>query len=207
MHTVLEAIGSRRSANRLTGPGPTGAELRQMLRAAAAAPDHGRCRPWRFIVVQKHNADDFGAVLEEAYVARCALAGEPVDEQRRARERDRVNRWPALVIVACEPNVDAKVPVHEQYAAVAAATQNLLLSATALGYGSKWATGAAATDPVVREALGLSRAGSVVGFVYLGSVPGGPGRQAPERPVDLSDRMRVWEPPATHPAEPDQFAF
>lgn len=199
MFTALEAIGARRSANRLTSPGPTGAELHRMLRAAASAPDHGRCRPWRFIVVPRHLADDFGAVLEQAYVTRCDLTGTPVDDRRRTKERNRVNRWPLLVVVACEPDTEAHVPVHEQYAAVAAATQNLLLSATALGYGSKWVTGSAATDPVVREALGLSSAGSVVGFVYLGTLPEGAG-QATERPVDLADRLRVWEPEPATPA-------
>lgn len=193
MLSALEAIGSRRSANRLTHPGPTGAELRRMLRAAASAPDHGRCRPWRFIVVPRHYADDFGAVLEQAYVTRCDLAGEPVDEKRRAKERNRVNQWPVLVVVACEPSTDVKVPVHEQCAAVAAATQNLLLSATALGYGSKWVTGSAATDPVVKKALGLSSSGSIVGFVYLGTVPEGTGR-AVDRSVDLAGRMRTWAP-------------
>ena len=36
---------------RLGGPGPSAAELAQILQAAAHAPDHGQLLPWRFILV------------------------------------------------------------------------------------------------------------------------------------------------------------
>ncbi len=190
MLTTLEAIGTRRSVTRLMHPGPNGAELWQMLRAAANAPDHGRCRPWRFIVVPRQSADDFGQMLADAYVRRCEQAGVPVDPAKCEKERNRPRRAPTLVVVVCEPRDDPRFPPHEQLAAVAAATQNLLLSATAMGYGSKWVTGAAATDPFVKDALGLAEGASVVGFVHLGTIPGdqpGPGRN-----VDISGVVRTW---------------
>jgi len=48
---LLAAIDTRSSAARLSGPGPTPEHLARILDAAAHAPDHGRLRPWRFIVV------------------------------------------------------------------------------------------------------------------------------------------------------------
>ncbi|UKD58024.1 nitroreductase [Amycolatopsis sp. FU40] len=194
MLTTVEAINARCSTPRLAEPGPTGAELRSLFRAAAAAPDHGKCKPWRFVVVPPAYADDFGEVLEQAYVRRCALAGDDVDAERCARERTRLRRAPTFVVVVCQPRTDLKIPLHEQQAAVAAATQNLLLAATSMGYGSMWATGAAATDPTVREALQLGPKDTIVGFVYLGSLPTSRERRGPRRDTDVSAVVRTWAP-------------
>lgn len=193
MLNVLEAISARRSTPRLNCPGPTQDELRQLFHAASSAPDHGRCRPWRFIVVPERRADDFGKILEAAYVRRCQQAGEPADPQQRQRERTRLMRAPTFIVVACQPKLELRIPIHEQLAAVAAATQNLLLSATALGYGSMWATGAAATDPMVKEALQLSASDSIVGFIYLGTIPGSRTSRQQDRNVDLSGVVRHWK--------------
>ena len=57
----------------------------------------------------------------------------------------------------------------EQVSAGAAATQNILLAATALGLGSMWRTGDPCYDPKVRAALGLSHTALMLGFVYLGT--------------------------------------
>jgi len=194
MLSTIDAIEARRSIPRLAEPGPNGTELRAMIRAAAAAPDHGKCRPWRFVVVPKQSADDFGAVLERAYIRRCELAGDDVDEARRERERTRLRRAPMFVVVVCQPRTDCNIPLHEQQAAVAAATQNFLLAATSMGYGSMWATGAAATDPHVKEALQLGPDDSIVGFLYLGSVPAGREARPPHREAEVSGVVRTWFP-------------
>lgn len=167
---VLDAIAARRSISRLVAPAPAGAELDALLAAAQAAPDHGRLRPWRFAVLTGEAKDDFGVVLAEAYRRRCAAAGlEPV-EAVLAKERIKLGRAPLVVVAACVP-LPGAVPEIEQVVAVGAAVQNLLLSATALGYGSMWRTGDPAYDPFVKAALGLSSEDHIVGFVYLGRVP------------------------------------
>jgi len=80
----------------------------------------------------------------------------------------------------------------EQRDAVAAATQNLLLAATARGWGSVWRTGDAAVSPVVRSALGLADDDVIVAFVYLGTIPPEGGK--PPRPLDPTPFI---EPPPT----------
>ncbi len=52
---------------------------------------------------------------------------------------------------------------------MAAATQNMLLAAHALGFAAKWATGKQAYDPVVKAGLGLAETDRLLGFLYLGS--------------------------------------
>jgi nitroreductase len=194
MLSTIDAINARRSTPRLIEPGPSSVELRAMVRAAAAAPDHGKCRPWRFVVVPRESAEDFGAVLERAYVRRCELAGDNVDADRCERERTRLRRAPTFVVVVCEPRTDLKIPLHEQQAAVAAATQNFLLAATSMGYGSMWATGAAATDQHVKEALGLGPDDSIIGFLYIGSLPAGREMRTLRRDTDISGVVRTWFP-------------
>jgi nitroreductase len=188
---ILEAIGLRRTTGRLVEPGPGESELRKILEAATRAPDHGRCRPWRFIIVPESGADGFGAVLESAYLQRCRRTGTPVDPSRRIRERERVRRTPTFLVVACCPRLDIPIPAHEQVAAVAAATENLLLAATAFGYGSKWATGPAATDPMVKRALELGADDSIVGFVHLGSVAEDSAKPR-AREEDISTVVQYW---------------
>lgn len=189
---TFAAINSRRTCPRLVEPGPSASELQEILTAAALAPDHGRCRPWRFLIVPPESRDDFGEILADAYRRRCRLAGRDVEPAQVQRERGKARRAPMVIVVVCEPTPNIKVPIHEQQAAVAAATQNLLLAATALGYGSKWATGPAAADPGVHDALDLTEHSSVMGFVHLGRDPDR-AELRPGRVADISGVVRHWK--------------
>lgn len=178
---TFDTLFSRRSISRLADPGPTDDELTTMLTAAVAAPDHGEARPWRFVVFAGDDRVAFGEVLAASYTASAEAAGTPVDPDRLDKEHRRFLRAPVVVAVLCRMQARRVVPA-EQRDAVAAATQNLLLAATALGFGSIWRTGDAATSAVVRDALGLEPADAIVGFVYLGTVP--PGCEQPPRRTD-----------------------
>ena len=48
---VIKAILSRHSVSpkRVVAPGPDADQILELMSAAAAAPDHGKLRPWRFI--------------------------------------------------------------------------------------------------------------------------------------------------------------
>ncbi len=185
---VLSAIALRRSTSRLTAPGPTADQLSTLLDAAACAPDHGTLRPWRFVVLEGEAKDDFGAVLAEAYVQRCKAERVEPMPAKLEKERTKLGRAPTVVVVAVEP-VPGTIPTIEQVSATAAATQNLLLAATALGIGSMWRTGEPAYDPMVRSALGLDETALVLGFVYLGTAPEGSlEERRPERRVDVTAR-------------------
>jgi nitroreductase len=166
---VFDVMAARRSFSVLAAPGPSESELAQLLTAAACAPDHGRLRPWRFTVFSGSAREAFGDVLAEA-----ARRRDPeISQGRLAVERQRFHRAP-LVIAAGASITTCAVGEAEQVAAVAAAVQNLILSATALGYGSIWRTGAAAKDEHVKSALGLRPCDAIVGFVYLGTPFGTP---------------------------------
>ena len=170
---ALDAIRNRRSIGRLKEPAPTGDDLRTILKAAASAPDHGELRPFRFTPLDGPAQNAFGEVLEQAYLARCAESGREPDEKKQAKERTKLGRAPLVVIVSAVDQEDEKIPFVEQRDAAVAASQNALIAATALGYGSMWRTGAPVDDPRVKAALGLRDKDAIVGFLYLGTAPEG----------------------------------
>lgn len=188
---ALTSIFSRRSTSFLIEPGPDSIELHTMLTVAIHAPDHGRCRPWRFVVLTGEGKAAFGLVLENEFLVECESPNENVNPGQRLRERNRLTGAPVVVTVICRPNSSGKVPHSEQRAAVAVATQILLLAATTLGCGSLWRTGPAAVDLTVQERLGVGAGESIKGFVYLGTVPGITKKYPPRR---INNVLEAWSP-------------
>ena len=190
---ALEALFARRSTGRLVGPAPTPEQLRTILRAAAAAPDHESLRPFRFTVLSGPAKDAFGEVLASAYDARCAAAGGDPVPAKRDKERTKLGRAPLVLVVSAVRQPTTKVPWDEQLAAAAAAAHNACLAATALGYGSMWRTGDPSYDPNVKAALGLGQPDAVVAWLYLGSYRDGVA-PTPNDP-DLDGLLLPWPPP------------
>jgi nitroreductase len=163
---LFDAVQTRSSAARLSEPGPTPADLDKLLRAAERAPDHGRLRPWRFIVLEGALRQAFTAAAAEAKRARLPA----MTEEQLAGERDKMNRSPAIVVVGCAVNREqTKIPEIEQVVAVGAAAENLFLAAHDMGYGVMWKTGAAAYDPKVKAALGLRPDDHIIAIMHLGA--------------------------------------
>lgn len=187
---ALAAISVRRSVGRLQAPGPEGADLDAILAAGAAAPDHEGLRPWRFVVLSGSAKTSFSEVMAATYTARCRAAGEEPTEGQVSKERQKLGRAPVVVVVAAHLRDHPKVPREEQLASAAAAAQNILLAATALGFGSMWRTGPAAYDSAVKAALGLGEEDAIVGFLYLGTV--GDGRRPEPRVPDATGLVTHW---------------
>lgn len=173
-----------------------------LIGAAAAAPDHGRLRPSRFIVLRGTNKDAFGAVLERGYLERCAAAGVEPDPAAAQKERTKLGRAPLVIVAAtirpvpgsreaASPNA-TKIPWDERKLSTAAAVQNLLLAATSLGYGSMWRTGDVVTDPIVKESLGVQPDEEIIGFVYLGTAA--EGAALPPQEISIAGLLDEWTP-------------
>jgi nitroreductase len=161
---LLSAIESRASALKLTEPGPTRVHLEQIMRAAVRAPDHGRLRPWRFVVLEGAARAKLGDEM-----ARLSLAKFPQSTPEQLEgERRKALRAPTIIVAAARIT-PGKIPEVEQIAAVAAGVENMVLVAQALGYGAMWKTGAAAYDAQAQAALGLTAQDRIVAFLYLGT--------------------------------------
>jgi nitroreductase len=64
--------------------------------------------------------------------------------------------------------VPAKIPLVEEIAATAAAIQNILLGAEALGISVLWSTGGMTHHPALKSFWGLAEEDVVMGLLYLG---------------------------------------
>ncbi len=71
---ALELLLSRDSALKLESPGPTDEELDQIFASANRAPDHGRLRPWRFLVIPTERRARLGEVMADAMQRRDPTA-------------------------------------------------------------------------------------------------------------------------------------
>ena len=191
---ALEALTTRTSPLGLTEPAPDEAALASILRAAARAPDHGKMRPWYFIIVAGPARTAFGKVLAAALHQREPDALEATLD----KERNKPLRAPLIIVVAARLREHRNVPAIEQIIAAGAAAQNILVAAHALGYGGFWRTGAAAYDDTVKTALGLGAQDAIVGFLYLGT----PSAAAAAPPPDVAARVMRWTgPPAEASAD------
>jgi nitroreductase len=172
---VLDFLLTRRSVKPLamSAPGPTAAELQQILTAAARVPDHKKMVPWRFVVFQSDARNRFGDVLAEA----CAAEEkEPPSNARLETERKRFLDAPLIIGVVSRVVDHPGAPEWEQVLSAGAACFNVCLAANALGYATNWLTGWYAYSPMVKTKLGLAATERIAGFIYIGT--------ANERPED-----------------------
>src|SRR6185295_6424982 len=161
---LIEALNTRATAKTYGADAPTKEHLAIALQAAVRAPDHGRLRPWRFMLIEGNQRRKFGDLLAES--AKRRVPG--LSDGDLQRERDKAMRAPMIILVACRVVPGTKVPAIEQILAAGAATQNILLALHAQGYAAAWKTGEAAYDSEVKKALGLAVDDHLIGFVYVG---------------------------------------
>lgn len=186
---VRAAIHDRRSVHKLAEPAPDDDTLRELVAAAVAAPDHGRLAPWRFLALRASAYPWFSSVLVESLLDRCKAEGREPTKAELEKERTKLHRAPLVVVVAaCRQ--ETRIPFVEQISAVAAATQNLLLAASAAGFGTMWRTGPAAYDDRVKLALGLKTDDSIVGFISIGTVPDATATSVPRR-CDVGEVLEI----------------
>ena len=102
----------------------------------------------------------------------------PLTEGRRNQELARFSRAPVVIGVVSSPKENPKIPQWEMFLSGAAAAMNLLLGATAMGFGANWITNWYSDVPEGRAILGLAPQERVIGFVHIGTYSG----QTTDRP-------------------------
>ena len=166
---AMELLVTRYSAAKLGTPPLAKEAVEAMIEAAARAPDHGRLRPSRLILIEDDARRLFGDILAGSLAGRNPNAG----EQALAREREKALRAPLIIVVATRYDRSTKIPVVEQTIAAGCAAHGLMLAAFAQGLGAFWRTGEAAYDEAVKAALGVSSDDLIIGFIYMGTDMGG----------------------------------
>lgn len=177
---LLGALLERRSTAALVEPGPDDAELDLLLQAAATAPDHGRLRPWRFVVVDGEARERFADALEDGGLARDPDLPDGV----RQKLRSKAFVAPTLVAVVAAPR-PAKVERWEQVASAACTGYALVLAAHALGFGAMWKSVPFQTGPLLADLLDMEPGDELLGWVLVGT-PADPATTVGRPAADLT---------------------
>ena len=182
---ILSFLASRRSSSpqHLAAPAPSGAVLADLLRLAARVPDHGKLFPWRFIILE-------GAAKAELARRFEALAKERPDPEKAAGVLFKLKTPPMAVVVVSRVS-DGPIPAWEQLLSAGAVCQNLVIAATAMGFGANWITDWYSYDPRATSLLRLESHEQVAGVVLLGTPTEAPLERV--RP-DVEAITTVWEP-------------
>jgi len=158
----LALLARRRScsAQTLRAPGPTPAQLDDLIRLGARVPDHGKLNPWRFVVME--------GAPKAALVARLTgLAASQPNPTKAVAALTKLSTPPTTVMVVFSPKPPVK-PLWEQELSAGAVCMTLLIGAQAMGLGANWITDWYAYDEAARPWLGLKDGERVAGFIHLG---------------------------------------
>lgn len=170
---ALELIGSRQTVlpKRLGEPGPSDTELDALLRAAAAAPDHGLLTPWRFIVVPRGRRHRLADAFARALADRDPAATAEQLEDARAK----AHRAPLLLIAIARLGTrDPDTPPLERMISMGAAIQNILLAAHAMGYAAALTSGRAMASARMGALCGLGDGEAAVCCISIGTAASRP---------------------------------
>lgn len=152
---------------RLGAPGPGAAELAAILNAAAHAPDHGQLLPWRFVLVPEPARAPLAEVFAQALLERDPCA----TPEQCGQAREKAYRAPVLMLVVVDgERGDPDIDLAERLVSAGCAVQNMLLMATAQGYGSALTSGKALKATSLRALFGLTASEQALCFISIGTV-------------------------------------
>ncbi len=181
---VFDAIHTRHSIGKVKADSLPREVIQKLLDAGNQAPNHHKVRPWRFFVLTGAARGRLGDLMAVSQRERKPDLPPEVSDKTRALPL----RSPVVIAVGVDKPAEERIIEIENVCAAAAACQNILLAAHALGLGAQWRTGEYARDPKVKEFFGLAPDQHLIAFIYVG-VPEGE-TMLPQRPP-VEDRV-VW---------------
>ncbi len=180
---AIEALLTRRSYARgnLIEPAPTNEELGLILQSAMSAPDHGKLKPWRFIVIRGEGIKHLSQIVYKRY-----QNSDMTPEQLEAFVKEIANT-PVMIFACSQVKTNYRIPIIEQHLSGAAACEHILLAAHALGFAGIWHSLEADKD--LQNLLNMSPEDIVLGVLSLGT----PKRTAPAKRKPFEDYTFEWD--------------
>jgi nitroreductase len=149
----------------LKDPGPTPAELDEILQIGTRVPDHGKIVPWRLIVIE----GDARARAGERLAAIQKARRPDIDEASLDIERKQFLPAPVTIGVLLSPKPNPKAPEMDQLLSAGNVCFNLSHAAFALGFAASWTNKWYGFDTEAQQMLGARGGERFVGFIHIGT--------------------------------------
>jgi len=198
---VLDIIRARRSVRRFAAEDVPDEVVREIVDAARMAPSGGNRQMWRFRAIRNRGTL---AAMRQAVERRIAEVRARVSSPRALEQYDgytahftHFDRAPVVIAVLARPYDSIYTRILEKYLApeerppqhlvdvaamsVAAAIENMLLAACALGYGACFMTGPTIAQNDLEKILAVEPPWHVVALVPVGRPEAEPGPRERKR--------------------------
>lgn len=160
---ILDLLLRRRSSKKFGDKAPTPEQLEKILKAGLRAPDHGRLKPYRFVVIEKSGMPQLRECLKSA-VEEFELGEE------RLMKAEKITSKPMIIgVVAKIDHSIAKVPAWEQMLTAGCATYAIQLAANSLGFDTVWITNKWVNGSVLRSTFGCKENDKIIALIMIGS--------------------------------------
>jgi nitroreductase len=175
--SLLTFLKTRKSASAkaMKGPGPSAAQIAEMLQLAVRVPDHGKLAPWRFIVFEGEARHTVG----EKFAARWQALNPAHGADAITFQKGLFARAPLIIAVVSTAATHVKIPVWEQQMSAGAVCFNLELAAMAMGFDVQWQTDWVSYDEGAKAAMNVQSTEQIAGLIYIGHTS-----------AQLEDRLR-----------------
>jgi len=140
--------------------------IRQLLELANWAPTHANTEPWRFVVYSGAAVKSFCHGHAELY--RQVTPRERFTQAKYEKQLHNGDKASHLIAAYMKRGDNPNITELEEICATAAAVQNILLGAEALGIAVLWSTGGMVMNPIMKEYLGIGPEDVVLGLLYMG---------------------------------------
>ena len=167
LSSPLNFLKTRKSGSvkALGPPGPSPAQIAEILEIAVRVPDHGKLAPWRFVLFEGVARADIGKIFAE----RWKVLHPDYNEESIAFQRGLFMRAPVVIAVVSTAAPHVKIPEWEQLLSSAAVCYNMVLAATAMGFDAQWQTDWVAYDKETSAAMGIRGTERVSGIICIGT--------------------------------------
>ncbi|QSE98159.1 nitroreductase family protein [Fulvivirga lutea] len=167
VEAVNEAIKNRRAiyTSMFSGKRVDDQIINQMLENANWAPTHKLTEPWRFVVFKGAGLQKLADFQSELYQSKSEKEGTFNPTQY---EKLQSKPLECSHIIAIGMKRHQVVPEVEEVCAVAAAVQNMWITASSYGVGCYWSTGGVTFYEEAKPFFGLDNEDKLLGFLFIG---------------------------------------
>jgi len=157
--------------------------IQQMLENANWAPNHKHTEPWRFIVFTDKGLNQLGKFQADIY-KRVSTAKGNFEESTMEKLRNKPLTASHVIAIGMKRDEKLSIPEVEEVSAVAAAVQNMQLTASAYGVGCYWGSGGITYMEEAKKALALEKEDKLLGFLYVGMPKEGFWPEGKRKPIN-----------------------